>query len=304
MTAVQREGQVIGGSSWFVRYANFVKLPHTLFALPFALLGMTLGSAIAPVSARVVTWIVVAFGSARFAAMGFNRIADHGYDARNPRTAARELPAGTMTVREASAAVAAAAGIFVVAAGMLNPLCLALAPVALAWVLLYSYTKRFTRWSHVALGAGLAIAPVGGYLAVTGAWSEPWWMLVVLAVAVTCWTAGFDIIYSIQDIEVDRREGLHSLPSRVGPARALGIARAMHAATIIALLFVARAVHAGVLFHAGIAIAAALLAYEHALVARGRIQAAFFVVNFSLSAVLFAFVLLDRLFPLGVAWSR
>jgi 4-hydroxybenzoate polyprenyltransferase len=302
VTTGSREGQVIAGSSRVVRYANFVKLPHTLFALPFALVGVTLGSFVADVTMPVGWWVVVAFTAARFAAMGFNRIVDREYDARNPRTAAREIPMGAMTVRESSVAVATAAVIFVVAARMLNALCFALAPVALAWVFFYSYTKRFTRWSHLVLGAGLGIAPVGGYLAVTGAWSEPWWMLVALAAAVTCWTAGFDVIYAIQDVEVDRREGLHSLPARLGPARALGVARALHVATIIAFLIVGRAVHAGLYYHLGVAIAAALLVYEHVLVAEGRIQRAFFVVNLSLSAVLFAFVLLERLLPYRPVW--
>lgn len=297
-----REGQTIAGSSRLVRYANFVKLPHTLFALPFALVGMTLGSFRTEVTLQVAWWVVVAFTAARFAAMGFNRIVDRDYDARNPRTAARELPMGAMTLREASVAVVTAAAIFVVAARMLNPLCFVLAPLALAWVFFYSYTKRFTRWSHLVLGAGLGIAPVGGYLAVTGAWSDPWWMLVALAAAVTCWTAGFDVIYAMQDVDVDRREGLHSLPSRLGPSRALGVARALHVATVIAFLLVGRAVHAGLYYHVGVAIAAALLAYEHVLAAAGRIQKAFFVVNLSLSAVLFAFVLLERLLPFRNVW--
>ncbi|MEA3245590.1 MAG: 4-hydroxybenzoate octaprenyltransferase [Gemmatimonadota bacterium] len=302
MTTGSREGQVIAGSSRVVRYANFVKLPHTLFALPFALVGLTLGSFVTDVTPQAAWWVVVAFTAARFAAMGFNRIVDREYDARNPRTAARELPIGTMTLREASVAVVTAAAIFVVAARMLSPLCFVLAPVALAWVFFYSYTKRFTRWSHLVLGAGLGIAPVGGYLAVTGAWSDPWWMLVALAAAVTCWTAGFDVIYAMQDVDVDRREGLHSLPSRMGPARALGVARALHVATVIAFLMVGRAVHAGLYYHVGVAIAAALLAYEHLLAAAGRIQKAFFVVNLSLSTVLFAFVLLERLLPFRPVW--
>ncbi len=301
-TGPSREGQTIAGSSRVVRYANFVKLPHTLFALPFALVGVTLASFTTDVTARVAWWVVVAFTTARFAAMGFNRIVDREYDARNPRTAAREIPMGAMTVREASLAVVAAAAIFVVAARMLNTICFVLAPVALAWVFFYSYTKRFTRWSHLVLGAGLGIAPVGGYLAVTGSWSDPWWMLVALAAGVTCWTAGFDVIYAMQDVEVDRREGLHSLPSRMGPAAALRVARALHVATIVAFLFVGRAVHAGVYYHLGVALAAALLAYEHLLASEGRIQRAFFVVNLSLSAVFFVFVLLERILPWRAVW--
>src|SRR3954462_6866390 len=173
--AAPREGQTFAhrGSRLLV-YANFVKLPHTLFALPFALVGVVLGSYRAPVTISLVGWVVLAFTCARFTAMGFNRIVDREIDARNPRTQRRELPSGALRVTEAIAAVTISALLFVYAAWQLNPLCAKLSPIALAWVCFYSYTKRFTRWCHLVLGIGMAIAPVGGYLAVTGRWSNPW----------------------------------------------------------------------------------------------------------------------------------
>lgn len=171
-----REGQTFDGESTLARWASFVKLPHTVFALPFALVGVTLATRVAPVTWAQVGWVVLAFTAARWVAMAVNRIVDREYDARNPRTAMREIPRGAIGVRAAWATVAVAAVGFVWAAARLNPLCLALSPVALVWVCFYSFTKRFTRYAHLVLGLGLAIAPVGGYLAVTGAWSEPWWL--------------------------------------------------------------------------------------------------------------------------------
>src|SRR5216110_394368 len=205
------EGQTFGGESLFVRYVNFVKLPHTVFALPFALLGVIVASYKQPVTWRVGVLVVVAFTAARFVAMGFNRIADRRIDARNPRTQGRELPSGRLTVAQAWAAVIAAMVVFLFCAWALNPLCVALAPVALIWIATYSYTKRFTDWTHLWLGGALAIAPVGGYIAITGAWTEPWWLLLVIALAVTCWVAGFDIFYALQDEAFDRAERLRSL---------------------------------------------------------------------------------------------
>jgi 4-hydroxybenzoate polyprenyltransferase len=300
-----REGQTFAGTSRVVRYANFVKLPHTAFALPFALVGVTLGTFRTDVRAITVGWVVVAFTAARFAAMGFNRIADRAYDARNPRTAMRELPTGAMGVGEAWAAVLVASAIFVVAAAMINALCLALSPVALGWVLGYSYTKRFTRWSHLVLGFGLGIAPVGGYLAVTGAWSDPWWVLVVLAVAVATWTAGFDVIYALQDVEVDRAEGLWSLPATVGPSAAMTIARGLHMLTVVALAAVGAGVHAGLYYFGGVGAAAVLLHYEHHLVrsaGMARLDRAFFTVNFALSSIFLVFVVLERVLPFHPLW--
>jgi 4-hydroxybenzoate polyprenyltransferase len=296
------DGQLVQGTGVFAKYANFVKLPHTLFALPFAFVGVTLASFVVDVHLDVVVWSAVAFTAARFAAMGFNRIVDREFDARNPRTAMRELPTGSMRLGEARAAVVVACIVFEVAAWRLNPVCFALSPIALGWIFLYSYTKRFTRWSHLVLGLGLGIAPVGGYLAVTGGWSDPWWALPVLAYAVMAWTAGFDIIYSLQDIEVDRAEGLHSLPSRLGAGPALMVARALHATVPAAFILVGRMVSAGLWYHIGVALAAGLLVYEQVLASKGKVQKAFFAVNMSLSALFLAFVILERLLPFVPVW--
>jgi 4-hydroxybenzoate polyprenyltransferase len=281
-----------------VRYANFVKLPHTVFALPFALVGATLASYRAPVTLAMVGWIVLAFTAARFAAMGFNRIVDRDVDARNPRTRMRELPSGALGVREAAAAVVASGLLFVWASWRLNPLCGLLSPLALAWVSFYSYTKRFTRWSHLVLGAGLAIAPVGGYLAVTGSWPDPWWMPVVLASAVMTWVGGFDVLYAMQDTEFDRANGLHSIPAMLGEWRAIMLTRVLHVWTVLALLLVGWATAGGWLYFVGVALTAALLLYEHRLVRPGdlsRLDAAFFTMNGVISIVFFACVLAERL---------
>jgi 4-hydroxybenzoate polyprenyltransferase len=281
-----------------VRYANFVKLPHTLFALPFALVGVTLASYVKHVTPLQVLWVAVAFTAARFAAMGFNRIADRRIDARNPRTAAREIPSGRITTAEAAAAVTVASLVFVAAAWRLNPLCFALSPVALAWVFWYSYTKRFTRWAHLVLGAGLGIAPVGGYLAVTGAWSDPWWVLVLLAAAVMAWVAGFDIFYALQDVSFDRQHGLHSIPVALGERGAILVARVLHAGTVVALAVVGVGIGAGTVYVLGVAIVAVLLLYEHSLVHGGdlsRLNAAFFTMNGVISITFFGFVLAARL---------
>ena len=297
MSAAGREGQTFGGSSRLVRYANFVKLPHTLFALPFALVGVTIASYVKEVHAVDILWVAVAFTAARFAAMGFNRIADRHIDALNPRTAARELPSGVMSVREASLAVLSASAIFLGSAWMLNPLCFALSPLALGWVLFYSYTKRFTRFAHLALGVGMSIAPVGGYLAVTGRWSSPWWVLIALAAAVMSWGGGFDIFYALQDIDFDRANGLHSLPARYGTGPAIAIARVWHVVTVAMLTFVGIGIDAGALYWVGVVVVALLLMYEHSLVRPSdlsRIDAAFFTMNGVLSVTFFAFVLVGR----------
>lgn len=303
MPEAQREGQTFAhrGSRWLV-YVNFVKLPHTLFALPFALVGVVLASYRAPVTIATLGWVVLAFTCARFAAMGFNRIVDREIDARNPRTRQRELPSGALRVTEAVVAVSIAALMFVYAAWRLNPLCAVLSPLALGWVLFYSYTKRFTRWCHLVLGIGMSIAPVGGYLAITGAWSDPWWMLVVLALAVATWGGGFDILYALQDIDFDRRHQLHSLPSALGGPSALWIARALHVTTVACLTLVGVATFAGTqaggYYAVGVAAAAVLLVYEHSLVKHddfSRLDAAFFTMNGVISVAFFVFVFFDVL---------
>ena len=230
-----REGQTFGGESLLVRYVNFVKLPHTLFALPFALLGVLAASRVSAVDWRTVLWVVLAFSAARWVAMGFNRIADRAYDARNPRTMNRELPKGALTLGQAWVSVILASGLFVLAAWSLNPLCALLSPVALAWVVAYSFAKRFTFWPHLWLGMSLAIAPVGGYLAVTGAWSRPAWLLFAITIGVATWVAGFDIFYALPDESFDRSEGLRSAVVRLGQRRAILAAKLLHGATIPAL---------------------------------------------------------------------
>lgn len=293
-----REGQTLRGKGVWLRHANLVRLPHTIFALPFALVGVVLASYVAPITASDIVWVIVAFTSARFAAMGFNRIVDREIDARNPRTRSREIPSGTMSVGEASVGVAIASLVFFVAAWRLNLLCLVLAPLALAWVLFYSYTKRFTRWSHLVLGVGLSIAPVGGYLAITGHWSEPWWMLIALAIAVATWVGGFDMLYALQDVSFDRENGLYSVPSTLGEANALGIARVLHFTTVAALAIAGIGAAAGILYYAGVLVAGLLLLYEHSLVKANdfsRLDAAFFTMNGVISIVFLGFVFTERL---------
>ena len=268
-----------------VTYGRMIKLSHSVFALPFALAAAVLAAGGAP-SPRQVLWILVAMIGARSAAMGFNRLADHDLDARNPRTAARELPAGLLTRREVWAFVAVSAAALVAAAAMLNPLCLALSPVALLIVFGYSYTKRFTAFSHAFLGLALAVAPVGAWLAVRGAMALP---PIVLGLAVLFWVAGFDTIYACQDAAHDRSAGLRSLPARWGVRRALVIARVLHAGAVVLLA----AVYVLVPLHPVYLVAAVggLLAYEHSLVRHddlSRVNAAFFTVNGWISIGYFA----------------
>jgi len=301
-----REGQTFGGSSLAARYASFVKLPHTLFLLPFAGVGAILASYTHPegVSWRAVLFILLAFTAARFAAMGFNRIVDRRWDALNPRTAGRELPTGRLTLPQAEGAVAVASLVFILAAWELNPLCGWLSPVALAWIFFYSFTKRFTHWAHNILGFSLAIAPVGAYLAVAGEWSHPWYSLITLASAVMFWSAGFDIIYSLQDADFDREHGLYSLPARKGVKKSLLLARVFHAHAVV--FFILLAVFHRFPLHsfylAGAVLAAVILFHEHRMVAKMGdrldlkvIDRAFFHANVAISTMFFAFTLLDRL---------
>ncbi|MBL0179436.1 MAG: UbiA family prenyltransferase [Gemmatimonadetes bacterium] len=291
-----REGQTFTGPSALARWASFVKLPHTLFALPFALLGVLAASRVAPVTWGTVAWVAVAFSSARFAAMGFNRIVDRAFDAENPRTKARELPSGAIAVGTAKVAVVVAAMLFMVASWQLNPLCLYLSPVALAWVLGYSYAKRFTSWPHLWLGLSLAIAPVGGWLAVTGAWSTPWWLLLVITLGVMTWVAGFDVFYALPDEGFDRDQGLRSAVVRLGQTRAIFFGKLLHGITIPALAVFGWGAGFGVWYYVGVAAAAAILTYEHQLVKPGdlsRLDAAFFTMNGVMSVTVFVFALID-----------
>jgi 4-hydroxybenzoate polyprenyltransferase len=280
-----------------VKWANFVKLPHTVFALPFAIVGVVLASYRATVAWTTVAWVVVAFTAARFAAMAFNRLADRTIDAKNPRTRAREIPSGVISVGAATTAIVIAGAVFVVAAWQLNPLCLALSPVALAWIFFYSFTKRFTASSHLVLGLGLGIAPVGGYLAVAGAWPAPWWGLVALAAAVMTWVAGFDVFYALQDVEFDRREGLRSIPAALGAANAVWAARGLHVLSVALLTAAGTALSPTTGWMIGAAAVAVLLLWEHRLVRGGdltRLDAAFFTMNGVISMVFCAIVLVER----------
>jgi len=292
-----REGQTFEGTSLLVRYLNFVKLPHTLFALPFALLGVLAASRVAALDPRIVLLVVVAFSAARWVAMGYNRIADRGFDARNPRTKARELPRGALTLAQAWISVVVAALVFVGAAWLLNPLCGWLSPVALVWIMAYSLAKRFTWWPHLWLGLSLAIAPVGGYLAVTGRWSEPWWLLLTITLGVATWVAGFDIFYALPDQAFDRDAGLRSAVVRLGEARAILVAKLLHGVTIPALVVFGWGAGFGFWYFAGVVVAAGILAYEHRLVRPGdlsRLDAAFFTMNGVMSLTVFGFALADR----------
>jgi 4-hydroxybenzoate polyprenyltransferase len=291
------EGQILRGESLLVRYANFVKLPHTLFALPFALLGVLAAAHTAPVTWRTVGLVVLAFSSARWVAMGFNRIADRRFDALNPRNRHRELPQGALTVGQAWASVAVAAVLFVTASWAINPLCGWLSPLALAWVMAYSVMKRYTYWPHLWLGVSLAIAPVGGYLAVTGRWSEPWWLLFVITLAVATWVAGFDIFYALPDERFDRDTGLRSAVVRLGVPRAILLAKLLHGVTIPALALFGWRAGFGWVYLAGVGVAAAILAYEHQLVKPhdlSRLDDAFFTMNAVMSVTVFGFALVDR----------
>lgn len=275
-------------------YARMIKLSHSVFALPFALASAVLAAG-AELRAATLFWIVVAMVGARSAAMGVNRLADQAIDAKNPRTAGRELPRGLLSRAEVWAMVLVSAAALVVAAAMLNPLCLALSPVALAIVFGYSYTKRFTPLSHVFLGLALGVAPVGAWLAVQGRFALP---PLVLGLAVLAWVAGFDVIYACQDVDFDRREGLHSLPARLGASRALLVARGLHAAAVVLLasLYALSPLHPSYL--GGVALVAALLVYEHSLVRAddlSRVDAAFFTVNGWISIGYLAVTLAARL---------
>ena len=263
-----------------------IKIEHTLFALPFAFLGAVLAANGLP-SPRQILWIIVAMVGARSTAMAFNRIADRNFDARNPRTATRALPAGLLSVGFVWAFTIISAAIFLLAAAMLNRLTLLLAPVALASVLLYSLTKRWTQFSHIVLGWCLSIAPTGAWIAVRGEIGSA--IPLLLSLVVLLWTAGFDVLYACQDYDFDRREGLRSIPARAGIARALWIARALHVGAFLALVWLYAITGLGPLAFAGVIATGALLAYQHRLVRAddlGRLNAAFFTTNAFVSVIL------------------
>jgi 4-hydroxybenzoate polyprenyltransferase len=273
---------------------EMIKWEHSVFALPFALTGAVLAADGWP-RPRVLLWIVVCMVSARSAAMAFNRLVDARLDAANPRTAMRALPAGRLNAGFVAGFVAVSAAVFVLGAGMLNRLTLELAPVALAIVLVYSYMKRVTRWSHLVLGLALGIAPSAAWIAVRGS-LDP--RIVALSAAVLLWVGGFDVLYACQDFEHDRAAGLHSVPQAFGLSAAFWIARAMHVGMLCLLLWLTRLFELGPLAAAGVATVAALLLYEHSIVSPGdlrRMNAAFFTLNGVISVAFFCFFAADVL---------
>jgi len=266
---------------------EMIKIEHTLFALPFAFLGAVLAARGLP-SARQIIWITLAMIGARSTAMAFNRIADKDYDARNPRTKMRAIPAGILSVGFVMAFTMISAGLFLFAATMLNRLTLILSPFALASVVLYSYTKRWTMLSHLVLGWCLSIAPTGAWIAVRGALDSP--VPLLLSLVVMLWTAGFDVLYACQDYDFDRREGLSSIPARFGIARSLWISRALHVGAFAALVALYFLTNLGVLAAVGVVATGGLLIYQHTLVRADdltRLNAAFFTTNAFVSVILF-----------------
>jgi 4-hydroxybenzoate polyprenyltransferase len=245
-------------------YLSFVRFSHSVFALPFALTGALLAARHHTVSWGQIAWIVVAMVAARSAAMGFNRLVDAGYDARNPRTAMREIPRGVISRPAATAFVAASAAIFVAAAWQLAWICFVLSPVALAIVFWYSLAKRFTPYTQAFLGLAMAVAPVGGWLAAGGPIraAEPW----LLGLAIGLWVGGFDVLYACQDVDFDRAAGLKSIPTKFGISGALAISRVMHVATVGVMAWLGIVAGLGSVYHAGVALVALLLLYEQSLV--------------------------------------
>jgi 4-hydroxybenzoate polyprenyltransferase len=270
---------------------EMIKFEHSVFALPFALVGALLAARVvgALPTWRQLLWIVVAMVGARSAAMTINRIADIEYDRRNPRTARRALPTGELSVGFAWAFTAASSGVLVFAAWRLNALALKLSPVALACLFSYSYTKRFTSWSHFVLGFCLGISPAAAWIAIRGSLD---WRILLLCAAVTLWVGGFDVLYACQDVDFDRAAGLYSIPKKFGIARALFFARAMHVLMIALLIWLAASFRLAWPAWAGIAVVGALLAYEHSLVKPNdlsKMNAAFFTVNGYISLLFLLF---------------
>ena len=271
-----------------------IKWEHSIFALPFALCGAMLAAGGLP-AWRQLAWIVVAMVSARSAAMAFNRLADASIDAANPRTQTRALPAGALTPAFVATFVCVSCAVFIFAASQLNRLSLILTPVALAILLLYSYTKRFTRWSHLVLGFAMGMAPSAAWIAVRGS-LDP--RILLLTAAVTFWGAGFDVLYACQDYDFDRQSGLHSIPRYLGIGRSLWISRSFHLIMLLLLVSLIVVFGLGKLAIAGVVTVALLLAYEQSLVSAddlSKLNAAFFTMNGVISVVFFLFVAGDLL---------
>lgn len=303
--AVYREPMTTPAAAWskLKIILEMIKFEHTIFALPFATISVLLAARYAGMpnglpSGHTVGWVLVAMVGARSAAMAFNRLVDARFDAANPRTSTRAIPAGLLTKAQVAVFTIASCTLFVVAAWQLNTLCLILSPVALAAVLGYSLTKRFTALCHMLLGFAIGIAPIGAWIAVTGSLHP---VPLLLGAAVMLWIGGFDIIYALQDVEFDRSFGLHSLPRRVGRACALWISRGLHLLMIGLLVVVGMLASLHIAYFLGIAVVATLIGYEQSIVSPedlSRVNLAFFTLNGWISVSLFAFVLLDRMiFP-------
>ncbi len=276
---------------------EMIKFSHTVFAFPFALMGVVLASLAsghAPGFLQVF-WICMAMVGARSAAMGLNRLIDAKIDADNPRTAERHIPAGKVSISEALLFILVALLVFFLAAWMLNPLCLKLAPVVVGLFILYAYCKRFTHYAHIVLGLCLGIAPIGAWIALRG---DIGWPVIPLAVAVLLWVAGFDIFYALQDYDVDVERGLHSIPAKLGKQKSFTLVRIFHGLMLVFLLLVIPGSGLGWIYFAGVVVVAALLVYEHLLVKPddlSRLDAAFFNMNGYISVTIFIFTLIDAL---------
>lgn len=287
-----KEGKILGAFQQFRLFLDLIKFPHTIFALPFALTGAILAARGIPAGEKIV-WIVVAMVGARTGAMAVNRLVDMDLDALNPRTAHRALPRRLLRPITVLAVAILSFAVLVFAAGQLNRLCLLLSPIAIGLTIFYSYTKRFTTFSHLILGLCLACAPIGAWIAILGRVDLP---PLVLGLAVLFWVAGFDILYSVGDIEFDRTYGLYSIPARLGETAGMRVSLAFHAAMPVLLAIVGHLLHLGVLYYIGLLLVVFLLGYEHATMHRHglrRLETAFFNVNGLISLIFFAFTLLD-----------
>lgn len=286
------EGKTPGAFQQFRLFLELIKFPHTIFALPFALTGAILAARGIPAGEKIV-WIVVAMVGARTGAMAVNRLVDMDLDVLNPRTAHRGLPRRLLRPITVFALAILSFAVLVFAAGQLNRLCLLLSPVAIGLTVFYSYTKRFTTFSHLILGLCLACAPIGAWIAILGRVDLP---PLVLGLAVLFWVAGFDILYSMADIEFDRAYGLYSIPARLGEAAGMRVSLAFHAGVPVLLAIVGHLLHLGGLYYVGLLLVVFLLGYEHVTMHRHglrRLETAFFNVNGLISLIFFAFTLLD-----------
>jgi len=293
------EGTINGGFNQIRVILEMIKFEHSIFALPFAMISLILAAKNMPHDippGRVIFWVIVAMVAARSAAMAFNRIVDASYDAGNPRTSNRAIPAGLLSVGQVAIFTIVSSLLFILAAWRINMICFLLSPLALVALLGYSYTKRFTSLSHFALGFAIGLAPLGAWIAVMGTISIP---SLLLGATVMLWIGGFDIIYALQDVDFDTTCGLHSLPCKLGKGVALNLSRLMHAVMLLLLVWIGYLCGLHFVYYLGVLTVGALIYYEHSLVSPtdiSKLNLAFFTLNGWISVSLFAFVILDRLF--------